>query len=158
MSKLKKCLMNFVVSFSFPKCDVLSCVLFQVLTRKEMMDSLRAALRVREETDVFYIVYSGSSQKYSGRWLCIDGFVDLNDVMKIWTVSLARAPENGGFPAKGTRLVLVRSLHHHQVNTERERERKRKREHTKKFAWSIFPCPNRVHARRSSTALPAECG
>jgi hypothetical protein len=77
------------------------------------MDSLRAALRVREETDVFYIVYSGSSQKYSGRWLCIDGFVDLNDLMKIWTVSLARAPENGGFPAKGTRLVLVRSLHHH---------------------------------------------
>jgi len=78
-----------------------------LVTRGEVLRQIRKMLSVREDVDVFYLIYTGHTQKLTGRWVCTDGFIDLYDVLDLWEHARAKSAANGGFPRARARLVII---------------------------------------------------
>jgi hypothetical protein len=72
-----------------------------------VLRQMRRMFMLREEVDVFYILYVGHTQKLTGRWVCTDGFIDFYDVLHLWEQARSARGTNSGYPRPRSRLIII---------------------------------------------------
>jgi len=75
------------------------------MTRKQTLQQVRSLFE-EPNADMFFIVYSGHAQKKSGRWVAVDGYIDLYDILTLFHQARTKQGKQHS-DSLGPRLIII---------------------------------------------------